>query len=111
MEILHAFAIGLIFAAGIFQILQRNVIRAAIGLMLIGNAIALYLLSTGAWIGEKAAYHGLVVGQAVDPLPQALVLTAIVISIGTTAFVLAMLVILGKRYKTCDADKLKGLAK
>lgn len=109
MEILTAFAIGLAFAAGIYQILRRNIIRAATGLMLLGNAISLYLLSTGAWIGEKSAYVNNTPGAPVDPLPQALVLTAIVIGIGTTAFVLAMVVIIGKRYKTCDADQLDGL--
>ncbi len=111
MEILTAFAIGLTFAVGLFQILRRNVIRAAIGLMLLSNAISLYLLTTGAYIGEKAAYVGIAVGEPVDPLPQALILTAIVISLGTTAFVLAMLYIISKRYKTCDSDALTGLAK
>lgn len=110
MEIITAFAIGLTFAAGIFQILQRNVIRSAIGLMLLSNAISLYLLSTGAWHGDHAAYVGLT-GNPVDPLPQALILTAIVISLGTTSFVLAMLIIISKRYKTCDSDGLDGLAK
>lgn len=111
MEILTAFAIGLTFAVGVFQILRRNVIRAAIGLMLLSNSISLYLLSTGAYIGEKAAYVGQAAGYPVDPLPQALILTAIVISLGTTAFVLAMLYIINKRYKTCDSDTLKGLSK
>ena len=110
MELLTAFAIGLTFAAGIFQILRWNVIRAAIGLMLLGNAISLYLLTTGAYIGEKAAYVGLA-GEPVDPLPQALILTAIVISLGTTAFVLAMLYIISKRYETCDSDAINGLSK
>lgn len=111
MEILTAFAIGLTFAAGIYQILQRNIIRSAIGLMLLSNAVSLYLLSTGAWIGEKAAYVGQAAGNPVDPLPQALILTAIVISLGTTSFVLAMLLIISKRYKTCDSNELTGLSK
>jgi multicomponent Na+:H+ antiporter subunit C len=111
MEILTAFAIGLTFAVGLFQILRRNVIRSAIGLMLLSNSISLYLLSTGAYIGEKAAYVGQTIGEPVDPLPQALILTAIVISLGTTAFVLTMLYIISKRYETCDSDDLKGLTK
>ena len=45
MEILTAFAIGLTFAVGLFQILRRNVIRAAIGLMLLANAVNLFILS------------------------------------------------------------------
>ena len=108
MEILTAVAIGLTFAVGLFQILQRNVIRAAIGLMLLANAINIFLLSTGAYTGKQAAYvwGGL---ELTDALPQALILTAIVISLGTTAFVLSMLYVVSRRYKTCDADKIDGL--
>ena len=109
MEILTALAIGLTFAVGLFQILRRNVIRASIGLMLLTNAVNLFLLSTGAYIGEKAAYVNPSAATLSDALPQALILTAIVISLGTTSFVLAMLYIVAKRYKTCDADKIDGL--
>ena len=109
MELLTAFAIGLTFAAGIFQILRRNVVRTALGLMLLANAINLFLLSTGAYVSEIAAYVNSSVATRSDALPQALILTAIVISLGTTAFVLAMLYIIARRYKTCDSDELTGL--
>ena len=56
MEIITAFAIGLTFAVGLFQILRRNVIRAAIGLMLLAHAVNLFLLSTGAYDGLAAPY-------------------------------------------------------
>jgi multicomponent Na+:H+ antiporter subunit C len=108
MEILTAFAIGLTFAVGLFQILRRNVIRAAIGLMLLTNAINLFLLSTGAYTGVKAPYVGLT-GVQSDALPQALILTAVVISLGVTAFVLAMLIVIARRYKSCDSDDIRGL--
>ena len=55
MEILTAFAIGLTFAVGLFQILRRNVIRAAMGLMLLANAVNLFLLTTGATWGVGTA--------------------------------------------------------
>ncbi len=109
MEILTAFAIGLTFAVGLFQILRRNVIRAAIGLMLLANAVNLFLLASASRTGEQAAYVGASLAQRCDALPQALILTAIVISLGTTAFVLSMLYILARRYKTCDADQVTGL--
>jgi len=109
MEILTAFAIGLTFAVGLFQILRRNVIRAAMGLMLLANAVNLFLLTTGAFWGAKAPYVGLPVEMQSDALPQALILTAIVISLGTTAFVLAMLLVIARRYDTCDSDQVDGL--
>jgi multicomponent Na+:H+ antiporter subunit C len=49
------------------------------------------------------------VGQRSDALPQALVLTAIVISMGGLAFVLSMLYIVSARYKTSDLDEVTGL--
>ncbi len=109
MELLTAFAIGLTFAVGIFQILQRNMVRAAIGLMLLTNAVSLFLLSTGAYNCEEAAYIGTAIGIRCDALPQALILTAIVISLGMSALVLAMLYVNAQRYGACDSDELDGL--
>jgi multicomponent Na+:H+ antiporter subunit C len=109
MEIITALAIGLTFGVGLFQILRRNVIRAAIGLMLLANAVNLFLLSTGAYNGLAAPYIGTDAGTYSDALPQALVLTAIVISFGVTAFVLAMLFVISRRYDTCDGDAIDGL--
>ena len=109
MEILTAIAIGLTFAVGLFQILRRNIIRAAIGLMLLTNAVNLFLLACGATTGEIAAYVGEAFGVYSDALPQALILTAIVISLGGAAFVLSMLYFIARRYKTCDSDQVKGL--
>ena len=77
-------------------------------MILLGNAINLFLLSTGAYDGVAAAYTT-ATGQRSDALPQALVLTAIVISMGALAFVLAMLYVVSARYKTSDMDELTGL--
>jgi multicomponent Na+:H+ antiporter subunit C len=109
MEFLSAFAIGLTFAVGLFQILRRNVVRAAVGLMLLANAINLFLLTAGAHLGRAAPYAGPAAGMRADALPQALILTAIVISLGATAFALGMLYVVAWRYNTCDADEIKGL--
>jgi len=109
MEIITAFAIGLTFAVGLFQVLRRNVIRAAIGLMLLTNAVNLFLLSAGATTGQEAPYVSITAGLHSDALPQALILTAIVISLGVAAFVLAMLFVLARRYDTCDTDEIDGL--
>jgi multicomponent Na+:H+ antiporter subunit C len=96
------------FGIAIFQMLQRNVIRSAIGLILIGSAINLFLLSTGAFQGIVAAYAG-VQGQRSDALPQALILTAIVISMGGISLVLSMLYVLSARYRTSDLDEVDEL--
>ena len=108
MELLTAVSIGLLFATGIFQLLRRNVIRSAIGLMILANAVNLFLLTTGAYDGVAPAYTT-ETGTRSDALPQALILTAIVISMGGTAFVLSMLYIISARYKTADMDEVDNL--
>ena len=108
MNLLTSLAIGVLFAAGIYQMLRRNVIRAAIGLVLISNAVNLFLFSAGAYNGKSPAYST-ALSQISDPLPQALVLTAIVISMGGFAFVLSLLYVISTRYKTSDTDEVQGL--
>jgi len=109
MEVLTAIAIGILFAIGIFQMLRRNVIRSAIGLIILSNAINLFLLSTGAYQGILPAYVDTPPELRSDALPQALVLTAIVISMGGIAFVLSILYVISSRYKTSDLDEIQGL--
>jgi multicomponent Na+:H+ antiporter subunit C len=108
MELITAFAVGTLFGVAVFQLLRRNVIRSAIGFILLGNAVNLFLLSTGAYDGIVAAYTD-AVGQRSDALPQAMVLTAIVISMGGLAFLLSLLIVLSARYKTSDMDDIKRL--
>ncbi len=109
MELLTAISIGILFAIGVFQLLRRNIIRSAIGLIILANAVNLFLLCTGAYVGIEPAYVSEATGIRSDALPQALILTAIVISMGGTAFVLSMLYIISSRYNTSDMDEVDGL--
>ena len=108
MELLTALAVGALFGIAIFQLLRRNMIRSVIGLTLLGAAINLFLLSTGAYQGIVAAYAE-VTGQRSDALPQALILTAIVISMGGISLVLSMIYVLSARYRTSDVDEVNQL--
>ena len=108
MNLLMALAVGTMFGIGLFQILRRNVIRSAIGMVILSNGVNLFLLSTGAYNGLVSAYAN-ATQQISDPLPQALILTAIVISMGGFSMVLAMLYVLSVRYKTSDSDKINEL--
>ena len=109
MELITAIAVGLLFAIGIFQILRPNVIRSAVGLVILANAVNLFLLSVGGHTGVDPAYISAATGLRSDALPQAMILTAIVISMGGTAFVLSMLYIISARYGTSDMDEVDGL--
>ncbi|MGC9334554.1 MAG: sodium:proton antiporter [Anaerolineae bacterium] len=108
MELLTALSVGALFGIAVFQLLRRNVIRSVIGLILLGSALNLFLLSTGAYEGIVAPYVG-AAGQTSDALPQALILTAIVISMGGVVLVLSMLYVVSARYKTSDLDEMEGL--
>ena len=108
MEWLTAFAISALFGVGVFQVLRRNVIRSVIGVLILLNAVNLILLSAGAYQGTEAAYTT-ATGQISDALPQALVLTAIVIGLGGIAFVLALLQLISGRYQTSDQDQVNNL--
>ena len=55
MELILAIGIGILFATGIFQLLRRNIIRSAIGLVILMNAVNLFLLGTGAYVGGEPA--------------------------------------------------------
>lgn len=109
MEFLTALSIGALFGIGIFQVLRRNLIRSAIGLILLTNAVNLFLLSAGAYDGFVPAYVNAPPGTVSDALPQALILTAIVISMGATAFMFAVMIVISGRYRTSDADQVNGL--
>ena len=90
MEIVTALAVGALFGIGVFQILRRNIIRSVIGLIIMSSAINLFLLSIGAFSGQAPAYAN-AVGTRADALPQALILTAIVITFAVSAFLMALI--------------------
>ncbi|HWJ60338.1 MAG TPA: NADH-quinone oxidoreductase subunit K [Acidimicrobiales bacterium] len=90
MSLVLAFTTALLFSFGTWLLLQRRLSRIVIGLGLIGHGANLLLLQTGERRGV-APFVGSLAGRTVaDPMPQALALTAIVISFGVTALLLAL---------------------
>ena len=84
--------IGALTSAGVYLLLERSLTRMLLGLLLIGNAINLLILNTGGPSGNPPV-RGRTSGSAdsvADPLAQAMILTAIVITMGVAAFVLAL---------------------
>ena len=84
----------LLFAAGIWLLLSRDWLRTVIGISLLGHAVNLILLSS---MGAGTP----------DPLPQALVLTAIVIGFGLQAFLLILGTLYFRRHSVGDTDELE----
>jgi multicomponent Na+:H+ antiporter subunit C len=88
---LSSLVVGVLFAVAIYLLLSRNVQRVALGLIVMGNGVNLLVL-TASGLPEGAIPPLLdgTEGAHADPLPQAFILTAIVIGLGTAAFALAM---------------------
>jgi multicomponent Na+:H+ antiporter subunit C len=84
--------IGGLTSAGVYLLLERNLTRMLLGLLLIGNAINLLILTVGGPSGNPPIRGRTSNGETTtaDPLAQGMILTAIVISMGIAAFVLAM---------------------
>jgi multicomponent Na+:H+ antiporter subunit C len=83
--------IGGLYAAGVYLLLDRSLTRVLVGFLLLGNATNLLLLSSAGPGGLPPILGVAEADEMSDPLPQALILTAIVITFGVAAFVLAMI--------------------
>jgi len=83
---------GALYACGIYLILERSLTRVLLGLMLLANATNLLILATGGYAGLAPLFSKDIPAQDYnDPLPQALILTSIVISFAVTAFMLGII--------------------
>ena len=91
MEALVASAVGVLTAAGIFLILRRRTFPVILGLSLLTYAVNVFLFATGRLaVNAPAVLNKYEEVPYTDPLPQALVLTAIVISFGMTAVIVVI---------------------
>ncbi|PMR76660.1 Na+/H+ antiporter subunit C [Billgrantia endophytica] len=111
MEPIMAVAIGILYAAAIFLMLRRSIVKLVIGLILLSNAANL-LIFTSAGMTRGApplipAGLAAPLGPVADPLPQALVLTAIVIAFGVLAFAVVLIRRAYEIVKADDLDKMK----
>ncbi len=110
MEIIFAILVGVLSAVGVYMLLRRSVLKLVLGIIFLSNAVNLTIFIAAGLVKGKPAF--VTEGSAnpadmADPIPQALILTAIVIGFGLVAFTLAL------KYKyfslsgTDDLDELK----
>ena len=92
MELLVASAIGILVASGVYLLLRPRTFTVVIGLGLISYAVNLSLFAMGRVVSLRPPLIDPDAIAYADPLPQALVLTAIVINLGMTALLLALAV-------------------
>ena len=109
MEVVLSLAIGVLGASGVWLVLRPRTFQVLMGLALLGYAVNLFIFSMGSLsVGEEPIIKPGVPPDLLnytDPMPQALVLTAIVISFATTA--LFLVVLLASRGLT-DSDHVDG---
>jgi multicomponent Na+:H+ antiporter subunit C len=83
-------AASVMIGCGVYLVLERSLTRVLVGLVMLGNGVNVLFLVSGGPPGRAPIVDETDPAAMSDPLPQALVLTAIVISLGTSAFLLAM---------------------
>lgn len=90
MEVIVALAVGLMTGVGIYLVLRNRTYPVILGLVMLTYAVNLFLFSSGGLAIDQAPIVTAETKSMTDPVPQALVLTAIVISFGTTAVVVVL---------------------
>ena len=110
MEVPLAIVVGTIVAGGLYLVMQRNLLRFVFGLILLSGGVNLLLFTAGRptrgappLVPEGASAP---LGAVANALPQALILTAIVISFGLTSFALVLLLRAYERLGTLTTDRL-----
>lgn len=109
MTFVEASILGLMFATGTYLMLRRDAVRVVIGSLIISQVANIYLIVMGGSKGgvpilsHDGRHH-----TVTDPVPQALVLTAIVIGFATTAFLLSLTYRFYEENQEVDLDSLRG---
>ena len=110
MILYAALVVSIVFASGTFLLLQRDLTRVVVGIVLVSNSAVLFIIAAGLARGEPPIYplpeggeQGLRVS---DPLVQAMALTALVIGFGVAALLLTMVYRLYTSHHTIDLEEI-----
>jgi multicomponent Na+:H+ antiporter subunit C len=110
MEIVLAILVGVLYTTGVYMVLRRSILKFIIGLIFLSNATNLLVFISSGIVAGEPAFVGDGTGNTdalSDPLPQALVLTAIVIGFGIVVYTLALKYKFFEATGTDDLDQLK----
>ena len=111
----HEAASVMLFGVGFTTLLlHNNLIKKIVGLNIMDTAIFLFLAAKGYISGRAAPImaDGILSASAyINPIPSGLVLTGIVVCVSVTAFLLSLVMVLYKRYRTLDLDEVILFAK
>ena len=104
MILILSAVIALVFGAGAFLILQRDLFRVVVGIVLISNAANLFIVAAGLTRGEPPIYPLPENATVADPLVQAMALTAIIISSSVAALLLSLVYRLYLAHDSIDIE-------
>ena len=110
MEVLLATLVGVLYTAGVYMLLRRSILKFIIGIIFLSNATNLLVFLSAGLVPGKPVFidpGGSGTQNVADPLPQALVLTAVVIGFGIVVYLLAVKYRLFNETRTDDLDQLK----
>lgn len=108
MEIIMSILAGILFSTGIYNILQKQLLRIIIGTALISHGAHLFILTMGKLKDGAPPILDESIKNYVDPLPQALILTSIVISFGVTSLLLVLAYRAANENDTDNMEQLRG---
>jgi len=107
MESVFAIVVGGLYATGVYMMVRRSIVKTIFGLALLGNGANLLIFTVGRLTAGRPPYipagSHVALPPVADPLPQALILTAIVIGFGVQAFAL---VLIKRVYQTVGSDDI-----
>lgn len=110
MQIILAILVGGLYAAGLYMMMRRSIFKLLLGLALLSHAANLLIFTAGGLTrgtpplvpeGEQVPH-----AMSADPIPQALILTAIVISFGVLAFAIVLVSRVHQTFRTDDIDDM-----
>lgn len=110
MELILAILVGTLYTAGVYLLLRRSMLKFVIGVILISNATNLLVFLASTPVGGNPVFvteEATDAATMADPLPQALLLTAVVIGLGITAYTLALKYKFFESTGTYDLDVLE----
>lgn len=106
MTLVYSLAVAILFGTGAYMLLKHDLIRVAAGVVLISNAANLFIVAAGLSRGVVPVLPFAEGERYADPVTQALVLTAIVISFGVTALLLSLIYRVYTSHLSLDLDDL-----
>jgi multicomponent Na+:H+ antiporter subunit C len=106
MTVFAALVVSVVFASGTYMLLQRDLLRVVVGIVLVSNSATLFIISAGLTRGDPPILPLPKSGGVSDPLVQGMALTALIIGFGVAALLLAMVYRLYTSHGTVDAEEI-----